>query len=929
MKRVFLGWERPLAETAAEWLWTRRAELSAMCLVVPTAQAGRRLQDTLAQCAAREDTALLGVRAVTPAAFIKVQSPDLADETIELLAWIEGLENIDDWSPYEAAFPHPLDTSEGKGWSRSLAQSFMELRYHLQENGMLIADVARRMKAHHDGARWQALARIEEQVESKLGQWKLQSRSAMLREKIQAGAETLLPNDTSQLVLIGVTETSPLVAECWRRVRQAYCLIAAPASEAEQFNDLGFPHLSWCQKEQQFPGRGGIEGEVHLVSDQRQLANQAVACAAASGKASDQVMLAVCDPQMGHYLATAFERAGWPTFDPGRTLGAMDWRVWMRHWQRWLSSPTVGVLSDLALFQETTHISGKGSYRWLHALGILRDQCLVESIDDVERMLEPSIRPRGIHEEAAQRLLQAIKIFMRWRSDCYQQGCCVTMKKLLERWQQERTDGFADGSELLLLLEKWQPWESRLSYDASFWMQLICDRTPAASLNLPDQRALDIEGWLEIAFHRSEYLLICGMSDEFIPARYGGEPWLNRSNRGILGLNTDEQREARDAYLYYAMMEAHRGRGRVDVILNKTDAQGKIQAPSRLFMRASGTELAERVAHLFAELPQADANLQWYADWRWRPRFAEVPAVRDGTRKLSITSLRDYLQCPYRFYLKHGLRMNQRDGDRGEWNPRDFGNVLHSILETWGRDPVARDFTDTELLTNYWHQELDRLIEQRHAGKPNLALQVQLAALRQRLEWLAEQQAEQRKQGWQVWKVEEAFTIQTPTIQLSGKVDRIDYHPEQDRYIMWDYKTGQIKKNVQSSHLKSHTARSVIPAHLEGDERLFVADSKGKSQRWINLQLPLYAAARLTPKNPSVGYITIGDAGDEVLFQEWQDFDQAISDQACACASWLIEMIDQRKFWPPTSKTEFDDFGVLSSGAELRDLAHAPPPAEV
>jgi hypothetical protein len=108
---------------------------------------------------------------------------------------------------------------------------------------------------------------------------------------------------------------------------------------------------------------------------------------------------------------------------------------------------------------------------------------------------------------------------------------------------------------------------------------------------------------------------------------------------------------------------------------------------------------------------------------------------------------------------------------------------------------------------------------------------------------------------------------------------------------------------------------------------LFVVDEKGKQQRWINLQLPLYAAAKITPQTPSVGYITIGDACDEVLFQEWENFDQSIVDQACACAHWIIEMIDQRQFWPPAEKAEFDDFRILSSGADLCELAHAPPAA--
>jgi ATP-dependent helicase/nuclease subunit B len=372
------------------------------------------------------------------------------------------------------------------------------------------------------------------------------------------------------------------------------------------------------------------------------------------------------------------------------------------------------------------------------------------------------------------------------------------------------------------------------------------------------------------------------------------------------------------------MIESRRDSGTIEIFCSKTDAQGKFLVPSRLLLRATGEELAHRVAALFADVPPADSQLHWQADWEWQPRIAAVAPEKEGVRVLSITALRDYIACPYRFYLKHGLRMNQREGERGEWNHRDFGNVIHDILETWGNDHAARDLDSATALTDYWHELLAQWIEKRYGPRPNLALKIQSAALRQRLAWLADAQAQHRAEGWQVLHVEKDFRLSMPLITLSGKVDRIDYHPATDAYMMWDYKTGKVDDKVRNSHLKNVTAKTTLPPHLANDGRLLVPAEKGKSQQWINLQLPLYAAAGLTPKAPGVGYIAVGDARDKVFFKEWENFDAAITQCARDCAEMLTERIAANVFWPPNEKVKYHDYDILNAGSDLEKMTIAP-----
>lgn len=886
-----------------------------MCLVVPTAQAGRRLQEAVAQLAAQENAAVLGLRTVTPAHFIKTTDPAIADESIELIAWMEVLESIGDWSELAAAFPQPLGDDEAPGWSLALAQSLADLRYQLQENGLLIRDAAQRMGLHHDAPRWLALTLLETRVEALLRSWSLCSRSEVLQQRQSEQTATPLPNDCSQLVVVGVTETSPFVAQQWLRTSKVRVLIGAPESESEQFNEFGFPTTAWCERMLGFPGRLGIDGGLHLAADIRQLAEQAVDCSARKSAASNQIILATCDPTLGQPLVTAFSRAGWSVFDPSSPSAALDWRVWLQHWLRWLVSPRLSVIAEMAGFRETQCLTGGNSYGWLRSLGILRDQSLVETLEDIERIATHDPLPRGLDAEKLQRLIDAVRNLLRWRGEFLKLGFCATMKKLLERWQSESLIDAVAMEQFSSLLACWQPWEKRLSRDASFWLQLCCDRLPVAALELPNERALDVEGWLEIPFHEAPHLLICGMDDQMIPARCGGEPWLSATSRERLGLNIDAQREARDAYLYHALLESHRGQGRIDIFFSKTDTQGKILRPSRLLLRAQGEELAQRVALLFDEVPPVDSQLHWQADWKWQPRL-----VATEINKLSVTALRDYLACPYRFYLKHVIGMNHRDGERGEWNSRDFGNILHEVLEHWGGDPVAKELSSAKALIEHWHVLLDQRITYHYGSHLNLALQIQKAAMQQRLEWLAEIQAERRVEGWQILAVEKPFELMLANITLKGKIDRIDHHPASDTYMMWDYKTGKSAGKVAAAHLKNFGAKSTLPKHLANEECMILTDAKGKQQQWVNLQLPLYAAAGITPNIPGVGYISVGDSRDQVVFEPWQNFDESIANAARNCAKILVQHIAAKIFWPPNEKTKYDDFRALEAGADLTAL---------
>jgi ATP-dependent helicase/nuclease subunit B len=432
-----------------------------------------------------------------------------------------------------------------------------------------------------------------------------------------------------------------------------------------------------------------------------------------------------------------------------------------------------------------------------------------------------------------------------------------------------------------------------------------------------------VQGWLEISHEPGRHLILCGMNEGSVPARGGGEPWLVEGSRKLLGLLPDATRAARDAYLFRAMLEARRDGGRVDVVCGKSGAGGESLLPSRLLLAGTRDELPGRVTQLFREVEPPEAGLRWHADWIWQTRAAAPPV------KLGVTSLTDYLACPFRYYLKHVVKMQASDTARGEWNARDFGNVAHTVLERWGRDLTAREFEKTEAIYAWLSAELDRVVAEWFGKRVPLAVRIQTENLRQRLQWFARKQAVNCVEGWQVHDVERAVEIPFGEVTIMARIDRIDRHRDSGRLRVLDYKTGAVD-GVEKAHRSQVSASTKLPNHVPPDcPVIHSAGRRGKpaSVRWINLQLPLYAVALVGNGEPlpEPSYFTLGSTEADVGIQCWTDFDEVDLAAARDCAEWVVGKIAARTFWPPAEKVRYDDFAALTAGRPLEEMFAEPP----
>ncbi len=128
------------------------------------------------------------------------------------------------------------------------------------------------------------------------------------------------------------------------------------------------------------------------------------------------------------------------------------------------------------------------------------------------------------------------------------------------------------------------------------------------------------------------------------------------------------------------------------MIAGRRGLEGEPLVPSRLLFACPAKEMAERAREFFDPagqpvprgwicragrgLGKRSPNLRF----RGRCRLAEP------VTSLRVTELRDYLVCPYRYYLRHRLGLETLADEAEEMAANDFGSLLHTVLKRFADD---------------------------------------------------------------------------------------------------------------------------------------------------------------------------------------------------------------------------------------------------
>ncbi|HEX7449581.1 MAG TPA: PD-(D/E)XK nuclease family protein [Pirellulales bacterium] len=400
---------------------------------------------------------------------------------------------------------------------------------------------------------------------------------------------------------------------------------------------------------------------------------------------------------------------------------------------------------------------------------------------------------------------------------------------------------------------------------------------------VPDQAAIEILGWLELPLDDAPALVVTGFNDGFVPSFINADPFLPNALRRQLGLLDNDRRYARDAYGLAVLLGS---RQRLTLIAGRRSAQGDPLTPSRLAFACPREDIARRVLRYFGRevtpdrptavphgLP-AGARKSGFAPPK--PKPPEKPI-----REMRVTQFRDYLACPYRFYLRHVLMLHSLDDLAEELEPSAFGSLAHDVLREFGADPDTSLLTDVEAICQRLDADLQRLVRERFGRHRLPAVDLQVEHLRLRLGAFARWQADWAARGWRIVKTEIEVQGEQASLLVDGKpmflkarLDRIDRNDFDGRHVIFDYKTSDSGEPPEKTH------------RVNGE--------------WVDLQLPLYrhlASALGIGDSPALGYIVLPKDLKKITghLAEWG---QDELDSADAIAKEVVRDIWSQKFLP-------------------------------
>ncbi len=916
VSRHFLGWDGPCLPRVRDVLLERHAsaagwDMSGVLLVVPGARAGRRLLELLADAGAG--------RALTPPTittvgrlpeYLYTTEAKVADDLRSLLARVASLRSADP-DLLALVAPHRPGPDDWPDWL-ALARDLQALYESLAAGNVAVRDVAGRCaEVGHflEEPRWESLSALQAEYESTLvsAGWvdRHQARSAAIDDKSCSC--------DFQIGLVGVSELTGVACTMMEQVAdRVTAFIHAHESEAGAFDAFGcIDAAHWSQRSLDID-----PSTVHVVDRPRDQAMEVVRLLGDAGDDSlggrysaDQVTVGLGDESAGPMVVRSLSLAGANARPAvGRPVGRTPPATLLRALGALMSRGSFTELAavlrhsdvDAYLRQQTDHSDHdlpRGVATWI---GLL-DQYMSEHVQgrltgDWLGDADTAAALKAVYQSVIDLLpadASAARPLPQWSQPLADSLLRVYGDEAFDqhdpnqRPMVEALQSLGGVLRDLARLNAEDPTTPSVTggQAVAFLLDLIREVTlppqPTGQGGLP----VELVGWLELQLDDAPALIVTGVNEGHVPQSVHADPFLPDRARGLLGLTDNRRRYARDLYALTAILQS---RTDVRLITGRRDADNNPLTPSRLLLACEGEVLAERVARFCADDVEASPPaviLNAGGVSRFLVPPPKPPA--EPIKKMRVTAFRDYLACPYRFYLKHVCHLDDADDRVVELTGASFGTLAHEVLAAFGRSDL-RDTSDAGAIHGFLRETLAARVRRSHGDLPPPAVAIQVARLEERFEAFAHWQAKQADAGWRILEPHVECRVSAPlpmgdepAFKISGQIDRIDEHPTEG-YRLLDYKTADTARPAEKSH------------------RIGPRDVK----EWVDLQLPLYRVlARaegvdVDGRSVQLGYVQLpkdlSQVGLEVA--DWETDDLEDAEQT---ARWVVQQVRGGVFWPP------------------------------
>ena len=920
-------------------------DLSQFIVVLPTMRSANRLMQLLVQKTSEQKICFTPPQMITVGDLpehLYVAEKALATDLAQQIAWSKALrqaepetiETLLGRSPEEdeTADPSEGDPSEILAQWQPLAKLLSKLHTRLGNDIWSFRSVAREVGKlknflSEEQTRWDSLAEIQKQYYKILDSVNLWDRQAS-RSFVAVGGTKKVPEKRcatdKKILLIAVADLNRSVSGMLQQVAdKVTCMVVADESMADRFDTFGsLITAAWLDQDI------SIDDDKIMIVDAPADQAQAVSHYLTHLKqgtqlATDQITIGVPDTKVLPQLQRGLNAIKVPHRNlAGRSLVETAPVRLMIACRDYLGQQTYEAFAALVrhpdLFQWISEQLGDGEQpedEWLHDLDEyqnvhLPDKILVsqsdpfgdsESIAKVHDAKDPNSKFRAqaaadtavllnrIHtliQDLLKPLAEGTRPIVQWSGPWTEILARIYGNRTLNKFDDadRATIKACDSIFAALANQDQVPSEFGTVVTAAQalqWALEAASEQRVVAAPIPD--AVELAGWLDLPLDDAEVMIVTGMNDDSVPTSEVGHQFLPNALCEQLGILDNNRRYARDCYALTVITAV---RDDYLLVVSRHDEKEEPKKPSRLLFADTAEVAALRAKAFFTFRGQTESQL-WLGDYSDPPMEQKIeipfPNCAQPPDKLSVTKFKEFLKCPYRFYLNIILKLRTASDDWRELSGGTFGDLAHNVLEAFAESEL-RDSTNDKLIFEFLAGELDAQSQQIFSSSRLPAVRIQMQQLRQRLERFATAQANHRRNKWRIVSTEELLQhkldVDGEIFTITGKIDRVDQHEETGQVAIWDYKTSDKGEGPDKSHRKSN--------------------------QWKDLQLPLYrhlvkevrAVKSANLANVKLGYVLLSKNLDDIKFEE-ATFTPEQLNEADELTFDCIRKIRKGLYWPP------------------------------
>lgn len=298
-------------------------------------------------------------------------------------------------------------------------------------------------------------------------------------------------------------------------------------------------------------------------------------------------------------------------------------------------------------------------------------------------------------------------------------------------------------------------------------------------------KGVQVIGILESRNLDFDCIILPSMNEGIFPRRSEKDLFVNQQVRKELGLPYDKERESLYHYYYSEMIS-----GKKEVFISyieeeKRDIRSRFidfQVDKGAVVNEVGKKLSSSAHKMKIRSVRKSSDL-----------FKKL--IHKLTKRgLSPTNLKNYRECPYRFYLRYLLGIKEPEAVVEEADYMEWGRIVHRALCDFYKYDVPEGLTTKSLnvLKLKLHQRLDNAMRKELAQSPKMTSFLDLEIYKKRMDKFLDYEKERSKTGYTVLtdRIEEqinySLSVNNVKVKLYGYPDRIER--ENDRYNILDYK---------------------------------------------------------------------------------------------------------------------------------------------